>query len=482
MTRRTVLLCLGLMVLGVLPGAPSAVYAQRRAAASIGAERGDVSGAVRRSAGDTLVLSLADAERMALERSPLLAPAAAGVRISEARLDQARHARILPEFSLRNLWGPIPRQRGVFTETGVLTSPDTILGLRDLRWFTQFDLNMVQPLYTFGKIGSRVTAAQQNIEASRAELERTRAEVLLGVRQLYWGVVLSRELDEVSRSVRNRVDEAEETLQKQYDEGTATQNDMFKFRLFKYQIGQRVRELTAEAEKARAAFRAALGLEDDVTFRPADASLKAMDVELDDLSAYLALARAYRPELEQLRSGIAARNALARAARSDGLPTLFLAGTLSFNVAPSRFDPRNPFWYNRTNYFRPGIALGVDWKLNFLQHRDAYRLERYEADKLEAQAEPLRLSVESEVRAAYLDAVRAKEDVEDGKGALRAGENWLRAELQSFDLGLGEIGDVIDAFQANIAMQVEQLHNIANFNTALARLSRSTGRDIGYER
>jgi len=445
----------------------------------VGLQSVPATAATAASPGDTLVVSLVEAERRALERSPLLAPARAGLEVSQAQKKQARHSRYLPEFNVRNLWGPIPRQRGQFTETGVLISPDTALGLSDLRWFTQFDLNFVQPLYTFGKIASRIDAAEHQVEVSRADLAKTRDDVLLKVRQLYWGVVLGNELERVIRSVLDRVAEAEEKLQEQYDEGSATQNDMFKFRLFKYQIGRRAREVTAQAEKARSGLGAAIGLALGEPFRVETTALETVDVTLDSLSAYVRMALENRPELAQLRSGILARRSLVRASRGDARPTLFFAGTLSFNVAPSRFDPRNPYWNNRTNYFRPGVALGIDWDLNFLQHRDKARVERVQAEKLEASVEPLRTQVEQEVKAAYLDVLRARDDVAEGRDALKASQNWLRAELQTFDLGLGDIADVIDAFQANVTMEADHLQRIAAFNTALAELSRRVGRDIG---
>ncbi len=202
------------------------------------------------------------------------------------------------------------------------------------------------------------------------------------------------------------------------------------------------------------------------------------DVTLDSLEVYLREARRNRPELRQLESGIAARRSLARAEQRDGWPTLFVAGGLRANFAPSRFDPRNPFWRNDTNYFRPGILMGVEWNLDFLGHRDEARVQRYEALKLEAQVDPLVALVEQEVREAYLRARRAQADVEEGEAALQATENWLRAELQTYDIGIGQINDLIDAFQANVQMETQQLQNIAEFNEAVAEINRRVGRDV----
>ncbi|GMR12941.1 MAG: TolC family protein [Gemmatimonadota bacterium] len=427
---------------------------------------------------DTVVVSLADVERMVLDRSPLLAPAVAALGLSRAQETRVSRARFLPEFNLRNTWGVAPKLRGEFTEFGVLVSPDTMTGLSDLTWFTQVDLNIVQPLYTFGKIGSQMDAARFQVEASQAELSKTQAELVLQARRIYWGVVLGNELARVVTSVNDRVVEAEERLQERFDEGSATQNDMFKFRIFQYEVASQSREVEAGRAKARAGLRAVLRIPKNVPFRVEAEALEPVDVTLDSLATYVAAALTARPEVKQLQAGINARRSLVRAAEKASWPTLFVAGQIKFNAAPGRFDPRNPFVRNPTNFFRPGIVLGLDWDLNFFQNSDKTALQRYETAKLEAQVYPLELMIEQQVREAYVDAVRARADMRDGRRALRASENLLRAELQTFDIGLGGIEEVIDAFKANVGMTLAQFKNIATLNSRIAELSQRVGREI----
>lgn len=432
---------------------------------------------------DTVVLDLEEAERRALRYHPLLDRARKDLELSEARRTRASHATLLPRFNLRNVWGPIPRQRGEFTDAGVLTSPDTSKGISDLRWFTQVDLQLTQPLYTFGRADALESAARSGVDASEANLAGTRAEVKRQVRDLYWGVVLGRELQEVAGEVMDRVEEAEGRLREQYEAGDATQNDLFKFRIFEYRAQKRRREATTELEKARAGLRALVGLDSEVPYRVGHESLRPVDVRVDslDLDRLMALARRNRPQLDQLRAGIDARRELARASRRERWPDLFVGAEVSLNQAPSRFEPDNPFWEDQTNFFRPGLAVGFNWDLNFIRHRDEARIQRYRAEKQAAALGPLELKVREEVRAKYLEARRARNDLEGSRDALTASENWLRAEMQTLEIGINEIQDVIDAFRANVEMELEHLRNIREYNTALAELSRAVGVDL-YER
>ena len=427
---------------------------------------------------DTLTVDLAEAERRALEFSPLLPGAEAAIEVNRAQENRVRKARFLPELNLRNSWGVIPRQRGAFTEYGVLVSPDTLLGVNDLSWFTQVDLRLVQPIYTFGKIGERIDAAGFAVQASEAGLEKTRDEVRLMVRQLYWGVVLAQELQGVVNTIVSRVEEADAKLQEQYDEGVATQNDLFKFQIFQYEVNRRVREVAAGLEQAQAGLRAAMGLREDVTVQVATTELQPLEAVLGELDDYMDLARRYRPELRQLQAGISARRALMKAEQRDAWPTLFFGGQVSANVAPARYDPKNPFWQNQTNYFRGGGVLGFEWNLNFAQHKAEANIQRTEMVALESQSDALTALVEQEVREAYLKASRAKADVEEGRAALQASENWLRAEIQTYDIGISEIKDLIDAFRSNAELRALQLKNIADYNIALAELSRRIGMEL----
>ncbi|MDT8436192.1 MAG: TolC family protein [Gemmatimonadota bacterium] len=427
---------------------------------------------------DTVVVSLRAAEAAALRNHPEVRQAAIDVAISKTRHDQAEHARFFPKLELRNVWGPITRARGEFSETGVLFSPDTANSLSDIRWFTQVELEALQPIHTFGRVDGLIDAAESGVQASQAGLAASTAEVRLQVRRLYWGVVLGEELVALGDDVLETLAEAEDILEQRDAEGSVSQNDLFRFEILSYQVHKRYREGVDRLELARAGLRAAMGLEPDVPIRPEAESLEVLEARLSGLGRYLDLAQANRPEVDRLEAGIAARASLARSKRAEQWPQLFLGAQLVWNVAPSRFDPENPFVYNPTNFFRPGVVVGFNWNANVFRTRDEARLAEHEQARLESGVQPLREKIRLEVREAFLEASRAAADLEESRRALRASENWFRAEQQTFDIGVGELSDLVDAFQANVEMRTDHLQNIFNYNAAVAKLSRAVGVDV----
>jgi len=427
-----------------------------------------------------LILDLKQCEKLAFENNQIIKNAELDLEFSRARKTQASHARILPKMELKNIWGPSPRARGVFTKTGVLTSPDTSTGISDLRYFTEVEFNLVQPIFTFGKLSGLNHAAGFGVEADEANIRAKRADVQLKVRQLYWGVILGKELLVVVEDAINEVNKAAQKLQHKFDEGSedVTQNDLFKLQIFKYDINKRHREVLGKIEMARETLRMVLGLQKNVDFDLDTKYLDPIDARIDSLPVYLELALQDRPELYQLRAGVNARRALIGVSKSDYFPQFFFAGQVKYNFAKDRFDPNNPFVYNITNFFRPGFLLGLNMNLNFVQTRDKVRLAQAEYQKLAQKETLLKDGIKLQVRQAYLDLLQAQKNMRESRRALKASESWLRSVAMTFDVGIAEVKEFIDAFKANSTMKGDHLQNIFKFNTSVAKLSSAIGRDL----
>ncbi len=428
-----------------------------------------------------LVLTLEQCEELALSGNPNIQDAELGIAVAEAREHQAATAKYLPRFELRNLWGPSQKAEGIVDPvTGFVTSPDTSFAGSDLRYFTQLDIDLVQPLFTFGRLSSLADAARFGVDAEEARLDAERNTVRFQVRQLYWSLVLGEELLALIRDADAELTKAETQVEEKLDAGSdeVTQDDLFKLQIFRYDVNKRLRDAEDKLALAAAALRAALGIADDVVIEPAVDFLDPLDIAVDSFDVYWQEAQRSRPELARLQAGVQASAALLRVERSNYYPQLFLGGQIKYNFAKDRFDPRNPFLYNPTNYFRPGLALGVNMNLNFWQTRASVRVAEanYQqvAQKVDQANEGLRL----EVQKSYLALRQAQSNLEDSRRAARAGDNWLRSATMTFDIGVGEVKDLIDAFRANSAIQAEHLQNIFSFNVAAAELSKVIGRDI----
>lgn len=431
---------------------------------------------------EKLVLSLKKCEELAFKNNQKIQDAQLSLKVSEAKRIQASHAKILPKFQVRNVWGPSPIAEGELDPTGgyVISEDVTTSIPEDLRYFTQVDLDLIQPIYTFGKLNGLSTAAEFGVEAGQAGLEKSKEDVRLEVRRLYWALLLGRELLAVIEDTRKEMNQAESKIQELLDEGAeeVSQIDLFKLQIAQYEVNKRNRETLDKIELTKSALRITLGLSENTDYDIETEYLDPLETDLDSLSVYTATALQNRPELAQLRAGVGARRALVGVSKSDYYPQFFLGGQIKYNFAKDRFDPKGHFIYNPTNFFRPGIVVGLNWNLNFVQTRDKIRLAQAEYTKLSQKEEPLISGIKLEVKKAYLEVTQAGTNFRESRKALRASDNWLRSESMAWDIGVGEVKDLIDAFKANGSMQAAHLENIFKYNVALAKLSKASGNDL----
>ncbi|NIR51794.1 TolC family protein, partial [candidate division KSB1 bacterium] len=405
-----------------------------------------------------------------------------GLEISKAKLTRAKHAKILPRFELRNVWGPSPRARGELAPSGgFVISPDTATSIPgDLRYFTELDVDLLQPIFTFGRLSGATKAASFGVEAEEANVLKEKGKVRFQVRQLYWAFVLGKELLAVVQDADEELTKAENKVEKQLDEGSdeVSQTDLFKLQIFRYDINERLREARGKRDLTDSALKTTLGLEDDVGIEVATEYLEPLDVRIDSLDVYYEMAYRNRPELSQLRAGISARRALVNVRKSEYFPQFFLGAEIKYNFAEDRFDPNNPFIYNPTNFFRPGIVAGINLNLNFWQTRDKVRIAQAEYLQL-AQKEKLLLDgIKLDVQRVYIELRQVARNMRDSRRALKASENWLRSTSMTFDIGVGDVKELIDAFKANGAMQAKHLENIFKYNVAIAKLGKAVGKDL----
>jgi outer membrane protein TolC len=426
--------------------------------------------------------SLPQSIRRAIERSVELQQSELKVEAARAKLSQAAHAGVLPKLEWREVIGPIPRARGFLDpKTGFVISPDTSTKIpQDLRYFVQTEIELLQPLHTFGKLPALREAAAQGVEASRAAKLSKQHEIELRVKKLYWSVLLAKEAQRIVEEAQNKLDEADQKLEEKLEEGSeeVSQNDRFKLQVFGYEIAKRRAEVEAQSRMAKEALRLSLGLPADAEFDVADEYLEPVSFGLEGVEVYLELARRQRPEVRRLQAGLNAARSLVRVARSDYYPQFFIAGGIRHNFAKDRYDPKNPFVYNPTNYFRPWALLGFRYSLDFFRTRDKVQEAQIAVQTLDVTERLLHDALQLEVRRAYEKVVETATKLRESKKAMKASERWLRSASMTFDIGVGEIKDLLEAFKANGEMRAEYYRNIYEYNVAVATLEKTVGQTL----
>jgi outer membrane protein TolC len=262
------------------------------------------------------------------------------------------------------------------------------------------------------------------------------------------------------------------------DEGNATEQDLLRLRIGIASIQQEQATIEQAIAITGSALKRQLRIPFQTSFQLASTQLNTVNVKLQSLEHYLSQVDQYRPELAQIEAGLAARQARLEAARSQYYPAIFLAGGFEYSVAPNRDDQDSPF-ANDYNFFKgPGVALGLNWQLDFWQTRAKVAERVAEVQQLTAQQDAAVSGIALDVERRYLEVKEFEQKVESAQEARRAARALLVTTLANFQIGVGEGKDVFEGLGLYTRIVGDYYKTLRNFNIAAARLTQATGQEV----
>ncbi len=418
-----------------------------------------------------MVLGLDECVAKALSVAPELGESQADIDLAASKLKEAKANRY-PQIEFLGTIGPVPQARG-----DQVSSPDKINDTSRLTWFQRGDATLVQPLYTFGKIGESMKAASHGIEVDRAKREQKRNEIALQVKEYYYGLLLARELKEVVMEVREDLDKARDKARKLLDKGSPNveQVDIYKLDAFSGEVDKYMEEAKKGETLALSALRTRLGLPADAQLEISTERLTPDGEKVGALSDYLQASRLQRPEYRQIKEGLQARNALVEAAKAAYYPDLFLAGYLSGAHAEKRTKITNPFVPDQFNHEWAGIALGLKWHLDFGITGAKVAGEVAQYNRLLSTRDYAERNIPLQINKSYLDIQEAEKSIAATKSAYTNAKKWTVAALANFDFGVGPAKEIFDALESYAKMRADYFRSIYNYKMAWANLSYATG-------
>ena len=447
-----------LLVLGAVPvvGLPRLALAQTSVAApaTIGTSAAPTSAATPESPPSTQqVVTLAQAERSALEQQPQLRVARAGTEIAQGQADQAR-APLLPQVVGQ---AGYTRETGNFApRPGVLSAPPgyNLATSFDL-W--NFNVTGTQLLYDFGQTSQKYKAADLNVEVQRYTERSTRLLVLLNVRTAYFGARAMKELVAVARETLDDQNKHLAQVQGQVTVGTQPPIALAQQKAACANAVVQLIQAQNNYETSKAQLNQAAGIVGGTEYDVGDEQVAAPEDEDQTLDTLMAKAIAARPEIATFEKQRESQEATLSAARGGYGPTLSAsAGATDVGESLTGLIPN---W---------NAGLLLNWPLyqgglTLAQIRQA----QGGLDNIDAQKALEVLAVRLQVDTARLTVKAAKATIGASQDALDSSREQLRLAEQRFSTGVGNIIELNDAQVAytTAAAQVVQ----ARFALASAR-------------
>jgi outer membrane protein len=350
------------------------------------------------------------------------------------------------------------------------------VGLNDLSIVLGGQLEVLQPLYTFGKIDEREHATEHEIAARRAQTEMTRAELAVTVARLYESLLLARDaglfLDETAHWLARSIEDAERELAANTG---LREEDLLRLRAAMGAVRLGLNQARAGQRQAEAGLVAYLGLPRGSSIETKERGLEPLPAGDLSRSALIERSLKLRPELRALSEGGAAYRALANAEEAGNYPDFFALAFAYGAYTPGRDLVETRYVQDPLNGFYPGLIVGARWQVTGAMASKRADENQALAAELEQTRRWAVMGLPAEVTKAVEDVERARQDVEAADKAIEPAKKWLVMTSADFSIGLGDSRDLADAAQAYVQLRLALFDAKFRHNVALAELARATG-------
>ena len=417
---------------------------------------------------EIIKMTLEEAISRAVTRSEEIAAARAAQAVSESYIDQAKRGRWVPIANLTYSFTAINEARG-----DIFYSPDSDQDFLDsLGPFNRVQLDLIQPLYTFGKLDAALKRATAGVQVAEADFDAKVREIRERVKMAYWGLLLGRDASKILRDVQKNLDKAYDSIKEKLEAetGEVTNVDLYKIELFRARLSSRIEELNQKLGIARRTLKRMLGLEATQRFQPAERSLKPPKEDLQALDYYIDSAMHNRLEMRKVRAGIDARAAEVQEARANMYPDIFIGGHLEWSNAPNRENLTNPFVGESFNAFAAGPFLGLRWDLALHRKYAEYKTAKAKFLEMEATQAAAELGFSLKVEDAYLEAIRAQKSHDALTQALRSAKKWFRSTTLNFNIGVAGTDELLNAYGSYVDLRGTYLEAVFDYHSAYSKL------------
>lgn len=318
------------------------------------------------------------------------------------------------------------------------------------------------PLYTSGRIGYQVGAAEAQLSSEHAESERTELAVKMAVANAYVGVLRARQVAAVAHQSLENMLGHERDVAQMFEQEMVPQTDLLAAQVARAQARHREIQAQSDLDQSCAKFNRQLG-------RPLTSPVRIEELPLaplyEDVELLTSRAWSNRPELTSLAAQAQSLRQRAEATRAAHGPQVEFRGSYAF----TENDFQTP----------EGLATGaVVLQYNVFdagRKRYAAEADSLSADRVLALHEDQKLQISLEVRQAWLAAREARSRIEVSGEAVKQAAESLRVSRLRYSQGVGTNTEVLDAETRHVETTRDYQFAIYDYVLAVIRVHYATG-------
>ncbi|MCS6829827.1 MAG: TolC family protein [Armatimonadota bacterium] len=412
-------------------------------------------------------LTLQDSIRIALQNSRTLRSILQDERKANARVREARGAG-LPQLDVSANYRRLDRvPKAKFPSfdplTGTITYNEIEIQPIDSGTAT---VSLSQLIDVSGLVRTATDVASLYSRIASLDVQRTRNEIVLQVKQAFYDVLRAQELVRVAEEALQNAETRRKLAQAAVEAGISPRLDVMRADAAVAAAQQSVITARNALQLAKAAFNNVLGrrVDEPVELLPAEEP----EPESGDFNRYLQEAISKRPEMIQANLGVSLAEKQVTAAKRDQLPNLVVSGQWDFNLKTSTFQPRE------SSFTTIAVLQFKIWDSG--QTRGRIDQARADADKAKITVENVREGIALEVRNAYLSLQEAREKVVAAEKGVQAATESLRVARVRYEAGVSTQLELSDAELAYTQAEQNLVNARYDLRVAWARLEKAMGR------
>jgi outer membrane protein TolC len=404
-----------------------------------------------------------------LESNGQIKEAAADIEIANSQVKQA-DAAAWPRGYAQVLGAPMFGQHGTPLESNSDLS----------QWgpFFKGYIEIAQPIYTFGQIGSYQKAASSQLTARTEQTEMRRLEMLSKAKELYYSYQMASDFEGLVKDITSYLEEAVETAEQSMKPGKKSMvkpHDLYHLKTALEDIRQKGLYATQGRQTAEKAVQWISAMKFSGLPK---SQLVPEDYEKKNMDEYLKLARAKRPEFRALKAGQEARSALRDAKQAQSYPAIFVGAFGSAGWSPVTDKQYSVFAVDPFNSITGGIGVGLRLDLEFKRHEAEASEQEAELMKLKATESYAVPGIELEVKKAFWELEQAADGLEVASRRKKIARKWFVSSAMGWSIGVTPAKDLLEALQGDGEAKQNYIQTVFLLNMALAHLSQAVGQEI----
>ena len=346
-------------------------------------------------------------------------------------------------------------------------NPPFTIGTKDIYTWQS---TVTQPVFTGGALINNYLLADLGVDTARVDFERTKLDLILSVKEAYYGVLTAEKGVEVAEQTVEQLESNLTTAQAFFDVGMTPKNDLLQVEVSMAQARQYLIKAQNGLEVARAVFNTLLrrDINEEVNLVGVSAYVP-MVIDVDQLTE-----EAYqeRPEIKAAELGIKSAKKGVGLAASGLFPQASIVFYYErqgddYTVSGSSFEPDADSWSVM------GVAQWNVWDWG----KTVWGIGESKAKVFQAECalEELKDGVRLEVKEASLRVLEAEENIQVAETAVSQAEENFRINEERYKGQVATSTDVLDALTLLAQAKTNYYGALSDYYIARARLARAIG-------